>query len=270
MKRSTTLRQVAAAATFAVASTTAVAQAPAAAPTPDWTFTANIGLFSEYMFRGISQTAGKPAVQGGFDAGHSSGFYLGTWASNVSWLQDFNAYSRSSMEWDFYGGFKSNFGSSDFFWDIGTVYYYFPGSRNPGVVSADTWEIYGGLGWKWASVKLYYTIGDDYFGLRPAGQKTDGTMYWDGSIAFPVGESGFTLLGHFGYLDVHKDGSGDGKAGYSDWRLGASYTVPEGVLKGLEVGAYYSDNNAKSPFYTDFTGYDTAKSRAVGYVKKTF
>jgi uncharacterized protein (TIGR02001 family) len=270
MKRSSTLRQVAAAATFAVASTTAVAQAPAAAPTPDWTLTANIGLFSEYMFRGISQTAGKPAVQGGFDVGHSSGFYLGTWASNASWLQDFGAYSRSSMEWDFYGGFKANFGSSDFFWDVGTIYYYYPGSKNPGVVSADTWEIYGALGWKWASVKLYYTIGDDYFGIRPTGQKTDGTMYWDGSIAFPVGETGFTLLGHYGYLDVHKDGSGDGKAGYGDWRVGASYTVPEGVLKGLEVGGYYSDNNAKSPFYTDLTGYDTAKSRFVGYVKKTF
>ncbi len=63
----------------------------------------------EYIFRGISQTAGKPAVQGGFDYTHSSGFYLGTWASNVSWLEDFGAYSRSSLEWDFYGGYKANF-----------------------------------------------------------------------------------------------------------------------------------------------------------------
>ena len=264
MKRST-LRQVAAA-TFAVVSTAAYAQAPSS----PWSATANIGLFSEYMFRGISQTAGKPAVQGGFDIAHSSGFYAGTWASNVSWLEDFGAYNRSSMEWDFYGGYKANIGSSDFFFDLGTTYYYYPGRKNPGVVSADTWEIYAGIGWKWLSAKLNYTVSDDYFGIRPTGQKTDGTMYWDGSAAYPVGETGFTLLAHVGYLDVHKDGSGDGKAGYTDWRLGASFTVPEGVFKGTEIGAYYSDNNAKSPFYTDLTGYDTAKSRGVFYVKKTF
>ena len=73
----------------------AASPAPAAAPepAPDWTLTANAGLFSEYIFRGIAQTAGKPAVQGGFDLGHSSGFYAGTWASNISWLEDFGAYN---------------------------------------------------------------------------------------------------------------------------------------------------------------------------------
>jgi len=94
-------------------------QAPAAAPpTPDWSVTANVLLGSEYIFRGISQTGGKPTVQGGFDVAHSGGFYAGTWASNISWLEDFGAYNRSSLEWDFYGGFKQNFGSSDWFWDV--------------------------------------------------------------------------------------------------------------------------------------------------------
>src|ERR1700688_526838 len=48
-----------------------------APPPPDNTVTSNVGLFSEYIFRGIAQTAGKPAVQGGFDWSHSSGFYAG-------------------------------------------------------------------------------------------------------------------------------------------------------------------------------------------------
>src|SRR6266567_3961649 len=60
----------------------APAAAPAATPAPapeppDWTFTSNIGLFSQYVFRGVSQTNEKPAVQGGFDLGHKSGFYVG-------------------------------------------------------------------------------------------------------------------------------------------------------------------------------------------------
>src|SRR4029453_8356894 len=86
----------------------ALAQTPAPAPPPEQTITANVGLFSEYLFRGISQTAGKPAVQGGFDYAHSSGFYLGTWGSNVSLLEGFGADSRSSLGWDLYGGYKAN------------------------------------------------------------------------------------------------------------------------------------------------------------------
>ena len=62
--------------------------AAAAAPESEFTFTGNLGLYSQYVFRGISQTNEKPAVQGGFDLGHKSGFYVGTWASNQSWITD--------------------------------------------------------------------------------------------------------------------------------------------------------------------------------------
>lgn len=268
-------RTIAGAALGALASGAALAQTPAPAappPMPENALTANVGLFSEYIFRGIAQTAGKPAVQGGFDYAHSSGFYLGTWASNVSWLEDFGLYNRSSLEWDFYGGFKNSFpGQSDWSYDLGVYGYVYPGRKNPGVVSADTWELYAALGWKWASLKASYTVSNDYFGIRPNGQKTDGTWYLDLSATYPVPDTGWALLGHVGRLDVRHDGSGDFKASYSDWKLGASYTVPDGTfLKGLEVGAYYTDNNAKEPFYTDLAGYDTSKARGVVYVKKTF
>jgi uncharacterized protein (TIGR02001 family) len=259
---------VASAQTTPDASATPAAPA-AAAPAPDWSITANVGLFSEYIFRGITQTAGKPAVQGGFDLGHSSGFYAGTWASNISWLQDFGAYSRSSLEWDFYGGFKHNIGDSDFFYDVGGYYYYYPGTRVAGAANADTFEVYGALGWKWVSAKLSYAT-TNYFGTKPTGQDTDGTYYIDVSAAYPFGDSGVSLLAHYGYLDVNNDGSGNTKAGYSDWKIGVSYVVPEGMLKGTEIGAYYTDSDANSAFYTDLTGYDTSKGRGVVYVKKTF
>ena len=248
---------------------TANAQAPAPAAAPEHTLTANVGIFSQYIFRGISQTAGKPALQGGFDYAHASGFYAGTWASNVSWLEDFGAYTRSSLEWDFYGGYKANFGDSDFFYDVGTIYYYYPGNRNPGVVNADAWELYAGVGWKWASAKFSYNL-KDYFGAQPTGQDTDGSWYLDLSAAYPLGDTGVTLIAHFGILDVRKDGSGPLEASYNDWKLGAAWTVPDGLFKGLEIGAYYSDTNSDGGFYTDLTGRDTAKSTGVVYVKKTF
>ena len=65
----------------------ASAQTPA--PAPDFTFTGNVGLYSQSVFRGISQTNEKHALQGGFDLTHKSGFYHGTWASNVGWIEDF-------------------------------------------------------------------------------------------------------------------------------------------------------------------------------------
>ena len=265
----TPLAALAAVSLFSTAALAQTAAAPAAPATPEHTLTSNVGLFSNYIFRGISQTGGKPALQGGFDYAHASGFYLGTWASNVSWLEDFGAYSRSSLEWDFYGGYKANFGDSDFFYDVGTLYYYYPGSRNPGYYNANTWELYGALGWKWVSAKFSYSL-QDYFGARPIGEKTDGTWYIDLSATYPIGDTGFALVGHYGILDVKNDGSGSSKASYEDWKLGASYTVPDGLFKGTELGAYYTDNNANTAFYTDLTGYRTAKSTGVVYVKKTF
>ena len=260
-------------ATGVFAQTPPPAAAPAAAPPPpEHTLTANVGLFSDYIFRGIGQTGGKPAVQGGFDYAHSSGFYLGTWASNISWLEDFGQYSRSSLEWDFYGGYKNAFpGQEDWTYDLGVYGYVYPGKRNANVKNADTWELYGALGWKWASFKASYTVSSNYFGIQPDGQKTQGTWYFDLSGTYPVPDTPWALIGHVGHVAVHHDGGGDLEASYTDWKLGASYTVPDGTfLKGLEVGAYYTDSNAKKAFYTDLTGYDTSKARGVVYVKKTF
>ena len=278
MKRhfATPIATLAALCAFAAHAQTAAPPATPAPPPPEHTFTANIGLFSEYIFRGIAQTAGKPAVQGGFDYAHSSGFYAGTWASNISWLEDFGAYNRSSLEWDFYGGYKNNFPDSDFFYDLGFYGYVYPGRRNPGIADADTWELYAALGWKWVSVKFSYSL-TDYFGARPnaSANKTDGTWYIDASATYPLGDSGFAVLGHVGHLDVRHDGSDNdpftlGKVSYTDWKLGVSYTVPDGLFKNVEVGAYYTGNDAKSRFYTDLSGYNTAKDRGVVYVKKTF
>jgi uncharacterized protein (TIGR02001 family) len=245
----------------------AAALAQAAAPASPHTLSYNLGFFSNYIFRGISQTGGNPALQGGADYSHASGFYGGTWASNVSWLQDFGQYSRSSLEWDFYGGYKWTF-VNDFGLDVGTLYYWYPGKKNPGVVSADTWEIYVAGTWKFLGAKFSYNL-QDYFGARPIGQKTDGTWYLDlfGNYAF--GDSGWSVNAHYGILDVRHDGTGASEVSYDDWRIGGAYTFPSGPVKGLELGAFYGDTNG-SAFYTTPAGYDTAKGAFVFYAKKTF
>ncbi|HSQ72278.1 MAG TPA: TorF family putative porin, partial [Rubrivivax sp.] len=114
--RTTTIGLVA---LLAMASLPAFAQS---APASDWTFSGNAGLYSDYRFRGISQTNKKPAFQGGFDVGHASGFYVGNWNSNI----DSSFYGGSNLEMDFYGGFR---GAVDVFsYDVGVLYYAYPGS----------------------------------------------------------------------------------------------------------------------------------------------
>ena len=61
----------------------AAEEAAAEAPTSTHTLSANVGLFSEYVFRGITNSNEGPAIQGGFDYAHASGFYAGAWASNI-------------------------------------------------------------------------------------------------------------------------------------------------------------------------------------------
>ena len=85
----------------------AVAAALAASPrcrrsrTPQ--FSGNVGLTTDYRYRGISQTRLKPALQGGVDYGLPAGFYVGAWASTIKWIDDIPG-GDSSVEIDLYGG----------------------------------------------------------------------------------------------------------------------------------------------------------------------
>src|SRR5947208_1968347 len=80
----------------------AQAAAPAEPKSPH-SVTGNFGLFSQYIFRGLTQTNRKPALQGGFDYAHASGFYAGIWGSNISWITDsFGTGGSYSAEFDTY------------------------------------------------------------------------------------------------------------------------------------------------------------------------
>src|SRR5436190_23394722 len=151
-------KMLAALAFAALLPTAGLAQTPTPAPSapePDWTFTGNVGLFSQYVFRGISQTNEKPAVQGGFDVAHKSGFYAGTWASNISWVSDGYAIPpnpppapSASIEWDFYGGYKGSL-PMDFGYDLGVLYYDYPGSYPAGFTNPNTTELHAARSWEW-------------------------------------------------------------------------------------------------------------------------
>jgi len=232
----------------AAASIPSLAAAQQAAPAPEPSpFTGNITLVTDYRFRGITQTWGLPALQGGFDYAHDSGVYLGNWNSNVSETAGF---PNGNLEMDFYGGWKKAFG--DIGLDVGAIYYYYPGTNAAGsagaaVVNGDrafagkagavagsgkvsNLEGYVGLSWKWLSAKVFYAL-DDYFSTPG----TQGTTYLDLTGNYDMG-SGWTLIGHVGRLDV-KDYS---SANYTDYKLGVTKDI-----KGWLAGASVIGTNAK-------------------------
>ncbi|WP_288485175.1 TorF family putative porin, partial [uncultured Novosphingobium sp.] len=48
------------------------------------TVSGSVGIVSDYRFRGVSQSDKNLAVQGGITIAHESGFYIGTWGSNLA------------------------------------------------------------------------------------------------------------------------------------------------------------------------------------------
>lgn len=132
---------------------------------------ANISASSNYYFRGVTQTLDGAAVSGGIDYANESGFYAGTWVSNV----DFGEASSTSYEADFYAGFAGAAG--DFGYDVGYLYYAYPDAAD----SLDFGEIYGELSWQWLAAKAsYMTNSQDGFSVE------DDMLYLELNASFAI------------------------------------------------------------------------------------
>jgi uncharacterized protein (TIGR02001 family) len=218
-------------ATLGLSSLQALAADP---PKSDWTFTGNAGLFSDYRFRGISQTNKKPAFQGGFDVSHASGAYVGNWNSNI----DSAFYNGSNLELDFYGGYKLPLG--DFTLDVGALYYYYPGSGAGGTFKIDNTEIYVGGAYGPVTLKYSYAT-SDFFGIADS----KGSSYLDAGFSYDLG-GGLGVNAHLGYQKLKKNarvieiGSSTLEDTVIDYKLGVTYDL---FGSGFIGGASYISTN---------------------------
>lgn len=231
-----------------------------AATSPN-TFTTNVNLVSEYRFRGIDQTWGKPAIQGGADYTHADGWYAGLWGSNVS----SNSYPGGNLELDYYGGYNGKF-NDDFGWTAGGYGYYYPGANfnkatTPGAnQKLDNFEINGGLSWKWISYKLSYAT-TDYFGANTSTgytTSTKGAIYHDLTLAYPLADD-LTLGFHLGRTDVKGDyiaATGNISPDYTDYKLSIAKTFKDG----WNISAAYVKAN-NDPLYKNVTSFATTEIR---------
>ena len=228
------------------------ASATAVAPAPTPAVTGNFNVVSDYRFRGLAQSWGQPAVQGGIDYTHASGFYLGNWNSSVS----SNSYNNgASLEMDLYGGYRFE-PVKDWAVDIGVLRYQYPGARlnsAPGTPTGekyDNTELYVGLTQGPFNAKLSYAV-TDYFGLNsttagyaywnslPARGDSKGTTYLDLNYNADMGNQ-LTLGLHLGYTSVHNYG----ELSYADYKLSLAKAVG-----GFNLGLALVGTNADTTFY---------------------
>lgn len=235
--------------TLAIAATSAVTASGFAVaetvntPAGDFDVSMNVGLVSDYMFRGISQTQGNGAIQGGLDVAHESGLYIGTWASNVDFGGD------AAVEFDYYVGFGNNI-TEEISYDLGWIKYAYPGENG-----LNFSEYYGSLSAYGFTVGGAYS--DDFGG-------SDTTLYsyigYEHALPYEIG-----LAVQYGKYDF-KDATFGNDDSYNDWSIGLSKT-----LIGLDLGLTYTDTDLSSSDCAGFAGKkDYCDATFVASVSKSF
>jgi len=261
----------------------ALAADAAPAPAPDLTVAYNVGLYSQYIFRGLTQTNRQPALQGGVDLTHSSGFYLGAWGSNISWLRDKIGTSQDSvytsggsLELDLYGGYRADFKGIGI--DVGALQYWYPGKvRKPGQSDANTTEVYGAISYGWLQGKISSVVSKDAWGfgkeynVSSGGDDERGTYYAELNANIPLADTGITALIHVGRQEFNnaKVSFTGPAASYTDWKLG----LTKAFNSGINVGAYYTDTNISNANAADnwtYAGKNIGDSTGTVFVQKTF
>ena len=194
----------------------------------------NVGVASDYIFRGVSNTNEDPQVFGGVDATYGIG-YVGVWASNV----DFGT-SEPSAEIDIYAGVKPTIGDVNL--DLGVIYYGYVKDEAP--ESNRTIAYPGQFGYfevKAAASKAFGPATVGVAGYYSPEFPADGgqAVYVELNGSMPAGEK-LTVSGAFGHQSVDAKGYYAGIDGeYSTWNLG----VTAAITDNLSADIRYSDTN---------------------------
>ena len=260
--RTTLLFSVAA----ALAAMSAHAQADdAPANDAPYAVTGNVALTSDYMFRGLTQTWGEPAIQGGGDLTIKNGFAAGFWGSSIS----DKSYPGASLELDLYASYGTAI-DDDWSWRAGLYSYLYPqgnldeaGLRSR---SFNTVEANASLTWKWLTAKYSRSL-TDYFGIDvEQGYRDDskGTDYLQLDAALPLNAQ-WSLALHVGRTDVPTRlatplANGADDPDYTDFGATLKYQFAEHWSASL--GATYADNKS---FYGHTASFiDAADTKNVG------
>ena len=256
--------------TLVLASSAAVAQTAApAAPEPASTLSFNVGVVTDYRYRGISQSSRNPAVQIGADYAHKSGFYIGAWHSTIQWITDNSMVARATTvkgagELDIYGGYKGEIAKGLGF-DVGMLRYEYlgntledTGGKKYGIYdNANTTEVYGALSYGMFTAKYSFST-TPLFGYL----KSQGSGYLDLSATVDLG-NGLSVVPHFGAQSV----ANVPVAAYNDYSVTLNKDFGNGMVASL---AYVTTNANKTNYARPSDNKFLGESAGVIGLKYTF
>lgn len=232
--------------------------APATPEVPEVTY--NIGVVSQYRYRGIAQTKGDAALQGGADYANANGFYAGAWGSTIKWIKEAGSGAgvdaKGPVELDVYGGYK--FEAAGVAYDVGYLRYEYVGNTLNKVTgtNANTDEVYGAATVGVFTAKYSYAF-SDLFGVT----NSKGSAYLDLSATLDLGE-GYSLVPHAGHQKLSNTPDGS----YTDFALTLNKDLGDGLSASV---AAISTNGKNNTFFTS-NGYNTAKNAMIVGVKYAF
>jgi uncharacterized protein (TIGR02001 family) len=235
---------------FLVCATPAFAQEETAPPSPI-TVSGSASITSDYRFRGVSQSDKEMAIQGGITISHESGFYVGTWGSN---LAGWGTFGGANMELDLIGGFKTPIGGGGTL-DVGVTWYMYPGGADKTDFAEPYVKLSGTTGPVTLTAGVFYAPQQEALGnwwftgadavtgvYNDAGDKED-NLYLSGDAVAAIPNTPVSLRAHIGYSDgnpgLGPNGTSVAPTGkYWDWTLGADFTY-----KNLTLGLSYVDTD---------------------------
>lgn len=178
----------------------------------------NVAIYTDYSFRGVSQTNRDMAVMAGIDWNHDSGVFVGLWGANTD-------FGETYWEQDFYGGYQGAI--EDFSYSVSATFFFYPGDQQ-----FNYWEFgaFGAYDFGFMSASTGFIGSPDYFGTLDTG------FYVPLGIAFPLpevscpflpnGENCFqpTFDANGGYTHAQRPIFDDHH--YWDWNAGLVLALP--------------------------------------------
>lgn len=225
------------------ASTPASPAAAPAPPAPDLVVAYNVGVQTDYVFRGVSQTNSKPSVFGGIDLTYKSFAYLGTWTSNL----DFKPFgdTHTNEEIDLYGGIRPTYEGFNF--DFGVQYYGYV-NQPDNAPAVDYTEVYAKVTRAFGPA----TWGASVFYSPQFTGHTGDAEYYEVNLAYTINPK-WSASGAVGHQEIEKATS------YTTWNAGVTYAITDHL--GLDVRYYDTDEHSIAKPY---------KARVVAALKATF
>ncbi|MBF0213266.1 MAG: hypothetical protein HQM00_06840 [Magnetococcales bacterium] len=216
----------------------------------DFDIGGNMSLASDYVWRGVSQSARGPAVQGGITVNHSTGLYAGVWGSSI----DFENPMTASLEMDLFAGIAYEFPVGVKV-DAGFIHYDYPGADN--LLELDFEEYYLGLSYKTHGIGMSakYSFSPDY----TSSVTSQSAYYIEGALTYdlPYEVVAAAHYGHTGgdFFDALVPDN------YEDYSFGVSKEI---LGFGVDLSFYGTDKDGRTLYPRN------ADDRVVLKVTKSF